>query len=370
MKYLILTEPDDFHALMTKLALERLGHQVRLLFTADQPTKQKNSIFITNDSYQWKMVDDYSSLEDNDYDVVWWRRARAPSVPKDKIHEKDYDFVRRENRALYEAVTDNMAPDAWWINNKEASIKAHSKIYQLKHASKVGLQIPVTLCSNNPQDIRYFLLQNEDEGVIYKPFFSNFWLNKNHTKVSYTSKITFLELPSNKLLQYAPGLYQKEIKKKYELRVTCFGDYLITVKLNSQAHAESKVDWRAISHLDLQVELYQLPLDIENKIKAFMKNMGLVFGCLDFIVSEEGEYIFLEVNEQGQFLWIEDANPQLKMLDVFVQFLLSRSTDFQWHPKETNFSLSDFHEEAEELYKIHQQRHVNLNILTTINFKE
>ena len=36
-----------------------------------------------------------------------------------------------------------------------------------------------------------------------------------------------------------------------------------------------------------------------------MRKMGLVFCALDFIVTQDDEYVFLEVNEQGQFLWIE-----------------------------------------------------------------
>ena len=39
MKFLIATEPDDTHAILVKLVLEDLGYSVRLLFTADQPTK-------------------------------------------------------------------------------------------------------------------------------------------------------------------------------------------------------------------------------------------------------------------------------------------------------------------------------------------
>jgi glutathione synthase/RimK-type ligase-like ATP-grasp enzyme len=33
--------------------------------------------------------------------------------------------------------------------------------------------------------------------------------------------------------------------------------------------------------------------------------MKLNFGCFDFIVTPEGEYVFLECNPNGQWLWIE-----------------------------------------------------------------
>lgn len=37
-----------------------------------------------------------------------------------------------------------------------------------------------------------------------------------------------------------------------------------------------------------------------------MTKLGLVFGALDFIIKPNGEYIFLEVNPNGQWLWLDD----------------------------------------------------------------
>ena len=33
--------------------------------------------------------------------------------------------------------------------------------------------------------------------------------------------------------------------------------------------------------------------------------MKLVFGAIDMIVTPAGEYVFLEINANGQYLWIE-----------------------------------------------------------------
>lgn len=54
-----------------------------------------------------------------------------------------------------------------------------------------------------------------------------------------------------------------------------------------------------------------------------MRQLGIVFGCFDFIITPDDEYIFLEVNEMGQFLWIEEILPELKLLDKFCEFLVS-----------------------------------------------
>lgn len=361
MKFLMLTEPDDTHAIVVKLALESEGHYVRFLFTADLPTKQKNSIYLDKEQYRWKCSDKFDSIADNDYDVVWWRRARKPFIPKHMTHPADYKFVIRENRCFYESLTDNLAPFAWWVNKKAAANRANSKLLQLKRANECGLHVPITLCSNDPQDIRYFLLKYDKDGVVYKPLCANFWFEEQGMKVSYTTKINVLHLPNNKLLQLTPGIYQKEIQKKFELRVTCFGDYIVAVKLDSQSHPDGKTDWRAIPQGQMTIEPFRLPLRVEQQIRSFMQKMGLVFGSLDFIVTPENEYVFLEVNEQGQFLWIEEYNPDIKMLDIFVNFLMEKTTKFHWSKKTQIHSIAQYREEMANVMTKNMAYHVDLN---------
>ena len=86
------------------------------------------------------------------------------------------------------------------------------------------------------------------------------------------------------------------------------------MKIDSQKHEMAKADWRYAPTKQLILEQVALPDEIDQKCRALMKQLGIVFGCFDFIVTPVDEYYFLEVNEQGQFLWIEDVNPDIKML--------------------------------------------------------
>ncbi len=104
----------------------------------------------------------------------------------------------------------------------------------------------------------------------------------------------------------------------------------MATKLHPNLALNGKVDWRCIGKEQFLVEPWELPTEVKFKIHCLMRNLGLVFGSIDFIVTANNEYVFLEVNEQGQFLWIEELNPSIKMLDIFIKFLLSKTIDYTW----------------------------------------
>ena len=70
-----------------------------------------------------------------------------------------------------------------------------------------------------------------------------------------------------------------------------------------------------------------------------MNSLGIVSGSFDFIVTEDGEHVFLEVNEQGQFLWLEDLCPDLLLLDAFCAFLTSGDKNFAWKVRRGSIRL-------------------------------
>lgn len=364
MKFLIPTEPEDTQAIVVKLALDSLGHQVDLVFTADFPTRQKNAIYIEPAGYHWQGSTEQETFSGHEYDIVWWRRARKPFVPKERIHADDYQFVLRENQLFYESWSHNLAPNAWWVNRKEAANRANFKLFQLKIANDCGLKIPVTLCSNDPHEIRTFVAHHEVAGVIYKPLCAHAWFESAMIKTVYTSRICMKDLPADSVLQQTPGIFQKEIHKKYELRITAFGDYLVASKLDSQCHPEGQIDWRAIAAGQMRIEPYLLPVKLAKKIRAFMRKMGLVFGSFDFIVTPEGDYIFLEVNEQGQFLWIEEYNPDFPMLDIFIHFLLNQSRHFRYRHNPIH-RIEQYSRAIEALLTKNKAHHVETNLATT-----
>ncbi|HAF87570.1 MAG: hypothetical protein CMF38_05580 [Legionellaceae bacterium] len=363
MKFLFGTEPDDTHALVVKLALEAAGHQVYNLFTADFPSYQSHSLAVDEHGWQWCSQDDKHQAYPNDFEAIWWRRARKPFIAKDSVHPDDYLFLLKESHLFYESLVHLLSEKSWWINPKKAADRANSKLLQLKLAASCGLSIPITLCSNDATRIQHFVTHHAKEKIIYKPLCTYFWPEQQTIKAVYTAPITIHSLPDKTTLALSAGLFQVEIPKAYELRITCFGDHLVATKLYSQAHALGQMDWRRIPFKEMAIEPYVLPLAIQNKIRIFMRQLGIVFGCFDFIKTPEGEYVFLEVNEQGQFLWIDEYNPEFKLLDTFVQFIQQTSRNFIYQPTNNAHRLSMYDRQTALLYEQNMQQHVHLNQL-------
>jgi glutathione synthase/RimK-type ligase-like ATP-grasp enzyme len=143
---------------------------------------------------------------------------------------------------------------------------------------------------------------------------------------SCTTQIRKEDLEENQSLSACPGIFQAHIEKSYEVRVTVIGKTCYALKLYSQKN-ENSIDWRAsIQTAPFPVEQLSLPTEINKKILQFMGKSHLLFGCFDFIVTSNEEWIFLEVNPMGQFLWVEELCPEIKLLDAFCRLLVKDET--------------------------------------------
>jgi len=90
------------------------------------------------------------------------------------------------------------------------------------------------------------------------------------------------------------------------------------------------LDWRQDAGQGLvQVENIETPTEVKNAVVAFARKCGIVFGSLDFAVDEKGQWWFLEINEQGQFLWLDEFNHKPDIMGKFLAFLTAPDSSQQ-----------------------------------------
>ncbi len=296
-------------------------------------------------------------MADEHFDTVWCRRLASSVVLPSGMHPGDRDFAASECRVFRQALPLLIAPRAFWVNPSASRERAASKPVQLLEAVRAGLQIPPTLCSNDPETIRRFLADSDGE-VIYKPFRPHQWeLDEEGVALLFTSVVTGEDLPTDDTLRLVPGIFQSRIPKAYELRVTFMGGHRVTARIMSQKKAASQLDWRA-AFADIDVEPGELPEATDAACRRLMERLGIVFGCFDFIVTPAGEHIFLEVNEMGQFLFIEEIHPEIRLLAPFTEFLISGDPRFRWRPGPDELSCPDLKGDLEGYSQAELRLHV------------
>src|SRR5271166_4299890 len=108
-------------------------------------------------------------------------------------------------------------------------------------------------------------------------------------------------------LNECPLTIQNYIEKSYELRVTVVGDRIFACKIDSQkAGNDTAIDWRRYNIPKTPHSRYELPRNVQEKLLLFHSYFGLTASSFDIIRSRQGDFVFLETNPYGQWLWIED----------------------------------------------------------------
>lgn len=114
------------------------------------------------------------------------------------------------------------------------------------------------------------------------------------------------------------------------------------MKINSQTHEAARIDWRIDQHnidytrIFLPDHIYELCID-------FLNSGNLRTGSFDFIVDKNNNYIFLEINTAGQFLFLDNRKSNINTLGHFALFLISNDDNIRENDVPSNVDTSAFH---------------------------
>ena len=316
MNVLIITRTDDGHAAAVTWALRRRGVNVRLLLFSDFP--QKLSVTYNGASNAFTIADANGPFPAR-WDVVWDRRAGHCS-PAPHFHASDRRMARQIGDIFMRSLAQGISDQGIWLNPFGAGLRAEDKVYQLSVARSVGFMIPATVISNDPQRIREFV-QGEGECIV-KPLRPMTWDAPGRIVSVGTSRISLSQLSDDESVAICPMIYQREIRKSKEFRVVYLGGVIICVELIPSSPS-SELDWRYYGYRNLVAKPSCVGSLLKEQISGFMDKCGLRCGSFDFIMDDAENVYFIEVNQQGQFLWLEEINPQLKMLSPFSNFVTS-----------------------------------------------
>jgi glutathione synthase/RimK-type ligase-like ATP-grasp enzyme len=169
------------------------------------------------------------------------------------------------------------------------------------------LRVPRTLVSNDPAAVSRFA-QVSASGVVLKPFSTNLIYEDDTYKMGWTRKLSADDFADLRGIDVTAHLVQDWAPKCWECRVVVVGEDIFAVAIHAGSEA-SYVDWRS-DYPALSYEVTELPAQVTAGLRAFMAELGLVYGAFDLAVGRDGggEIVsFLEINPGGQYGFLEAA---------------------------------------------------------------
>jgi glutathione synthase/RimK-type ligase-like ATP-grasp enzyme len=318
----ILADAMDSHAVAINWALRRKGVSVVQSPSIPTHANARHTLHMSPTGQ-----DLLSSSFPDGVTSIWHRR---PGDPVPNCLEVDRAFVAQEWRWFQRNVFGLNASitDALWVNKPHAAQNAENKFVQLQACKEVGLNFPEAVSTNDAGEVKKLI--DRCGRVVFKTFSQHMWdvpelAHLLAVDVKVLDKHS--ELPEE-AIAVCPGIYQRFIEKVYDIRVTVIGNRLFPISIR-RATGDTYVDWRPNIHsTETIVEEVSLPGDLAERIYRFMSRLGLVFGCLDLVVDADNNVYVLEVNQAGQFLFVEEQVPHLPIMQAMTEMLATGRVDY------------------------------------------
>lgn len=310
MKVLLLAHEQDDHAAPVRWALEQAGQEAACWSGVSAMEQEQVALAF---GAQPEISLGGHTLRSGD--AAWLRQPRRLSPEAETLDEPLVPPFLDTVAAMMEALPLRC------VNKFSASNLINNKAVQLHLASGYGLRTPQTLMSNAPAAVRAFF-DEYPEDLVCKPFASHIWQQQDSGELAVTGTFSLSrgQLPAeDEVFTFAPAIYQQKVVKQFDVRTVLMGKSVYSFALRTPSNA---LDWRLDGAMHkIEVEMIATPAAVKNGLLRFAEKTGICFGSADFAVDLRGEWWFLEINEQGQFLWLEQFVPQAALLQKFCAFL-------------------------------------------------
>jgi hypothetical protein len=162
------------------------------------------------------------------------------------------------------------------------------------------------LVSQNPSEIRQFCDLLEGQAILKA-------VRGTPSSQLFTLKVTPEHLSDDDALRLCPTIFQEYVPGSRHIRALCCGAAVQAVTIDSP-----ELDWRL--NLDVPVSSVEVDPATKHRLGRVLEILGLKMGVVDLKVDPTGEPVWLELNPQGQFLFVEGLTG-LDLTGAFSEFL-------------------------------------------------
>ena len=318
-KVLILTNKDDITVDFVVMELQKRKIDYYRLNMDDIPEKIK--VCFDFNKEEFKIIDTIKNIVVNLGEVtsVYFRRPLLNKLEYiEELNSQEKIYLTSELAFIHEGIY-KILENKYWLNNVYDIREAENKIYQLQLAKEVGFKIPMAFIGNEYDDIKKFS-EKLDCNCIIKPIKSGNMKDLISPKVIYTTKLEEKQILKKESIEAFPVFIEENVKKKIDLRCIVVGNEVFTAEIYSQEYQESKIDWRKSKQI-LEHRIHDLPENIKAMCVKLTHKLNLNYSAIDLILDSNDNYVFLEINPNGQWAWLEKRLkfPISKTIDILVK---------------------------------------------------
>lgn len=236
-----------------------------------------------------------------DFSVIWFRRGKFINsvkpvnnalYPEDEILNNQINkHLQREINELNNFVYQHIPNQVTRINNPgKYNINKLTCLYE---AAKIGLKIPDTLITRTIDKVAR---TKERTALITKNIGDILICHNSHFFAMQGTVLVDKDKIEKSTPFFQPSLFQEAVNKAADIRVFFLFDKVFAAAIINQD--ETLIDFRSAKE-DIVCN-YDLPQEVEEQLLRLAKIMGLESGSADFVLSQEGNLFFLEINPVGQ----------------------------------------------------------------------
>lgn len=301
MSILVVTRAWDTTADLVVRALDDLSAPVTRINTEDFPTTASIN-FTAGDAGISALLDAGSGrvVEARSVSAVYFRRPDPPRIDDNVTDPAWRTFAQNESRSAFSGFL-RLLDRARWVNHPGMIAEAEHKLLQLARARRTGLRIPRTSVTNNPEAARAFIT-TLNTTVVAKTIRSPL-VTLTPPCFIYTRRLTTSDFEQLSAIAITPCILQEWIPKELEIRVVVVGDCAYAVAIDSG----DLDDWRIRDVQQLPHYRHELPDGIAIKCVSLVREFGLIYGAIDLIMTPSRDYVFLELNPNGEWGWLAET---------------------------------------------------------------
>lgn len=306
---LVLTNATDDSTNAVLSELGQIGAKFHRFDTETFPEEKVLQMTIRDGRLTGSLKDEerWETVVLEDIRSVWYRRP-APTWLSREMPSGYVKFIQGESQASLWSLYTML--DVFWMNPplQANHLLQHNKMFQLQAASRVGLNVPESVITNDPAELLSFA--DRCGGTIAVKVLKGNFFNRGESIVPlfiFTQAVRTGDIKKRSAeVRCCPVLAQEYVPKQLEFRVTVVGNKVFACAIHSQDSEETRHDWRRYDFEKVKHEVYHLPSEVEEGLRRLMRFWNLSYGAVDMVLTPDGKYVFLELNPNGQWLWIEN----------------------------------------------------------------